>query len=349
MKILLTLDEFRDFGGAELVVLELMEWFAAEGWSVVLLTRSCGGPLREEVDQLVREQRLTIHEGLGADINPHDFDLMWIAHSVVPLSVLTLLTSGFPRCPVLWLHMGSLHPRESVVLPEIESALATTILTVSGRTRERMIELGLPPQNMAIFDNPVPASFANESNPRPEGDLRTILCVSNHPPEEIRQLESVMGHRGVNVDTLGAGGNRGGRLTPQLLSAYDAVITIGKTTQYCLAMGIPVYSYDHFGGVGWLTADNVQTEAFHNFTGYRTGHKRTTLDIAQELVGGFQQAQRWSTQNSQHWAEHYSLDRQVRSLLHSATPTESRFPLDPGVVAEAVHALQRLWREKQRG
>lgn len=36
-------------------------------------------------------------------------------------------------------------------------------------------------------------------------------------------------------------------ITLEILSQYDVAITIGKTVQYCLVMGVPVYVYDKFG------------------------------------------------------------------------------------------------------
>lgn len=51
---------------------------------------------------------------------------------------------------------------------------------------------------------------------------------------------------------------------------FDAVLTIGKTVQYSLSMGIPCYIYDHFGGEGWLTPETFDREAFYNFSGRST-------------------------------------------------------------------------------
>ena len=42
----------------------------------------------------------------------------------------------------------------------------------------------------------------------------------------------------------------------ELLDHYDCVISIGKTVQYCLVQGIPVFLYDRFGGPGYLNESN---------------------------------------------------------------------------------------------
>jgi hypothetical protein len=112
-------------------------------------------------------------------------------------------------------------------------------------------------------------------------------------------------------------GDRFERLSLELLAKFDAVVTIGKSTQYCLVIGLPVYSYDHFGGAGWLSDGNFAFEAFNNFSGYKTQRKLSAYQIASEIRDGFQDARLWSEENRVKFSEHYSLDRQMGVLLHS--------------------------------
>jgi hypothetical protein len=113
------------------------------------------------------------------------------------------------------------------------------------------------------------------------------------------------------------GGTRRERIHPELLLNFDAVVTIGKTTQYCLVMGIPVYSYDHYGGAGWLSSENFAFEAFNNFSGYRTQRKLSATQLTSEIRGGYEKASSWSQRNMAKFAHHYSLDRQMKELISS--------------------------------
>jgi hypothetical protein len=53
----------------------------------------------------------------------------------------------------------------------------------------------------------------------------------------------------------------------ELLDHYDCVISIGKTVQYCLVQGIPVFLYDRFGGPGYLNESNYELAEYYNFSG----------------------------------------------------------------------------------
>ena len=82
-------------------------------------------------------------------------------------------------------------------------------------------------------------------------------------------------------------------MTPEVLAPYDAVVTIGKTVQYALSMGIPAYVYDHFGGVGWLDEDSLEPELHWAFSGQRTDRgdellldEDASLRVVGDLVAG---------------------------------------------------------------
>ena len=94
---------------------------------------------------------------------------------------------------------------------------------------------------------------------------------------------------GIKVSILGQG-NRVERLTPTHIEEADAVITIGKTTQYALAGNRPVYCYDHFGGPGWLTLENYKYSAEKNYSGRCCNRKIDSEQILKELITGFQKA-----------------------------------------------------------
>lgn len=316
MRLLITTSRLESYGGSEIVVLELLEWFIRRGWHVMLLCDSIGSLIRRDLAEFVSHGSLTLTETHNENVGPHEFDLVWITHNVWPKSLTGEPNRHTGVTKIVALHMGSLEPEERAVLPAIENNLADRILVVSGRTKVRMVEFGLDSELITIFDNPVPNNFIEQSRPE-SAELRSVLCVSNHLPNElaetIRQLKSA----GTHVTHAGSGGDRIERISPELLSEFDAVITIGKTTQYCLVMGVPVYSYDHFGGAGWLLSDNFAFEAFNNFTGYQT-HRQLTADyITSEIHNGFDAARQWSHTNRENFAAHYSLDRQIEELLDS--------------------------------
>ena len=78
-------------------------------------------------------------------------------------------------------------------------------------------------------------------------------------------------------------------ITPQLLSKHDVIVSIGKTIQYALVAGIPAFNYDHFGGDGYITLENLNFERFYHFTGKPNFRKLTAYEIATEIFEGYRQ------------------------------------------------------------
>ena len=339
----MTVDELVRFGGAQVVVIELVEWFATRGWFVDILTRLLGPRIEAELEGLSRAGRLTVHQDPNEWLDPARFDLVWITHSLFPLSFLDALGEGRRLPRILWSHMGSLEPLEAVNFLELEIGSATQILTVSPRTRERMVESGLPAERMLIFDNPVPASFTASAVGRSIVAFEELLVVSNHPPEEVLCMSQALTNVGINLRHIGEGGEFTGRVTPELLATADAVVTIGKTTQYCLAMGIPVYSYDHFGGAGWINSDTFGPESDHNFSGYRTQRKLTKEQIFEELWKGFVPTLAWATANRERFASQYSLDRQLMEVLENLGSPPPSGPVEDWGLDAAELSLRERW------
>ena len=196
---------------------------------------------------------------------------------------------------------------EQPYIYNLEQKIAAKTLFVSEEARE-MIEashlldgLKCPKE---IFANPAPAEFANVAPARP--DLKRILVVSNHIPQEVKEAQLLLLERGVDIELLGEKGEQYTRVTANLLNQYDAIISIGKTTQYCLVAGKPVYVYDKFGGYGYLNEENFDLAAKNNFSG-RGGVSKTAQEITNELIAQYKQALRFSRDNIKRFQKTYLL------------------------------------------
>ena len=89
-----------------------------------------------------------------------------------------------------------------------------------------------------------------------------------------------------NIEVVGIGKKfkNSLRLTPKILSTYDAVVTIGKTVQYAIANSCPVYCYDYLGGPGWLTTSNFLEAEKYNFSGRCCNRKRSAQNIVSTIT-----------------------------------------------------------------
>ena len=152
------------------------------------------------------------------------------------------------------------------------------------------VKYGIRQDIMTVFPNIILDEYYKKQ--KEPGHLRNIAVVSNHLVPEVKKALKLLRKRGYKTVIYGAKHNYV-HITPEILLKEDVVITIGKTVQYCLALGIPIYNYDHFGGVGYITPSNVE-EMADNFSGSPTTdlpHKSAEC-IADEIIDGFEEAKK---------------------------------------------------------
>lgn len=149
----------------------------------------------------------------------------------------------------------------------------------------------IPLDCMNVFENSIPDEFytynfmlKNSKYPK------NIAVVSNHIPDELLKTYDIFRKRGINVDFIGVNQKIYTEITPQILSNYDLIVSIGKTIQYGLGMGLPVYEYDHFGGNGYINRDNIDKEMYYNFTGRPDCRFLSEYEIVHEIIEGYSSA-----------------------------------------------------------
>lgn len=142
--------------------------------------------------------------------------------------------------------------------------------------------LGISEEDIYVLENSIPDEFVNHKTHSLNSTLKKIAVVSNHIPEEVFGLKDVA--KDVEVTYFGSQTGNYKVITPEVLDEFDVVISIGKTITFTLGMGIPAYEYDHFGGNGYITLDNLDEEARHNFAGRNTQRKLTSEEIFNEIT-----------------------------------------------------------------
>lgn len=312
-RILITTNHLREVRGSELVTLELAEEFLHRGWHVDVYTNLFLPPMAD---------RFAALEGIGTGTfrvadDPYedfglDYDLIWIQHSLLPPSVIRRLAERESRAAVVWHHMSASAEIELPVLADIEVELSDLGTYVSPRTLELQQRFGMTGPSL-IFANPVPRRFVEFDGI--VGDVvQRLAVISNHPPQEVLKAAALLAPRGVEVDVIGEA-TQVREITPELLGEYDAIVTIGKTVQYALCIGVPVYVYDHFGGDGWLTDENFAAESNENFSGRATRRQLDAEAIAAEIIGGYQSARRFAIERRPEHRDTFSVRRRIDAVL----------------------------------
>lgn len=289
------------FSGSEIVAIELASALVESGAEVAIVSWGHSAMMAGEVAD--------VPGVLLLDLDSEEFteylaqgvpDLVWIHQGLIPEQL--LLASG-QKTKFVFAHLSTINPFEMPFAPEIERQLASSIWFVAPETLEWFEQTGefegVPKNRLHVFGNPVPFPF-HIARAIPSGTLSSALVVSNHIPRELIESIDLLRDAGVEVTVVGA--EQGGveavaqRVTPELLTRHDLVITIGKTVQYALCAGVPVYCYDHFGGPGWLSENNFELARYHNFSG-RGFDKKSSSQIFDEVTSGFAIAQDYATES----------------------------------------------------
>lgn len=244
-RILITNAHLENFGGSELVSVELAEHYASAGWDVTLYSPKVKNPLRTTIAKGVRV----------VDIEPEldsSWDIVWDHHGLLIHKI-----EKRPGQLIVCNHMSSYvdveRPKYIALKPDRIFANSKETINSMPAGHARRAEL---------FQNPAPPEFQRVCH---GGGY--ILAISNHRPAE---LDAALMELSIPVKYIGkedAQRLSGKSFHENLFFHARAVVCNGKSVQYALRAGVPVFLYDSFGGPGWLTEDNFDTAAHFNFSG----------------------------------------------------------------------------------
>lgn len=271
-KVLLINYFYSDYTGSELLIKQLAEYFYERNYKVYIGSFFQGFSLLKDT----KEKASYINLLRIKNIN-EEFDLVWAQHSTVLTYCIFNLELKYKK-----IILSILSPYESMEsLPSYYKYL-DFIIANSNETKEKLIlETDKKIKKVHILLNSVPKEFFIESDSNKI--LKKIAVVSNHIPKELRATKELFEQKNIYIDFIGKE-DKYEIVTPELLAQYDLIVTIGKTVQYCFALGIPVYIYDHFGGPGYLTKENYKYEEQKNYSGRSTNEKKETSKIVEDIV-----------------------------------------------------------------
>lgn len=312
-RVLISNNHLANYGGSEMVTLELCEEFTQRGWHVDVYANHIDAPFRKEFEYLIHKFGLRLFNPVNFANDSH-YDLIWIHHSVLPDSVIWDLATRARLPRIIWHHMSPFAGIESPILADIENSVASVSTFISKKTREFLLQFGVPVERTSIFPNPVPRAFTQDPlSDLPGSEIERVVLISNHPPAEILDAAKGLRERGIIFDHVGS--EHPSRVTPFTFQGADALITIGKSVQYALCLGIPVYVYDHFGGEGWLTEKNFETEGEYNFSGRSTERKLSGSEIEEEIRAGYKEARMFAQQMVHENRKRYGIETQLDELM----------------------------------
>lgn len=187
-------------------------------------------------------------------------------------------------------------------------------LTLTAKTKNMFInEYDIDADRIHILPNTAPDYFFEYKHDI-KRKLKSIAVISNHIPCELSAALQILENQG--YDTIVYGGKNPVDIVPDVLARHDVVVSIGKTVQYAMAMGIPVYNYDRFGGSGYITPENVLVEESANFSGRNFFTKKTAEQIADEIVSQYNTTLEQSDELKRIAEQRYKLSTKINEVLN---------------------------------
>ncbi len=276
MRVLILNHYFGNFTGSEINALQLCVALREAGHHADIGAFEIRGPLLKQAEA----HGIQLHLLLPDKGPALEYDLIWAHHA--PVLTHVIFRRELAPCRVLFSSLSPLTALESppAYYQELEWLLAHSPYNVAA-----LQALGLPEERIHYFPNFVPKAFFLRPRPAAQHGLRRIAVVSNHSPEEVAQMVTAARADGLHVDLIGT--DRAIFIDETVLPDYDLVITIGKTVPYCFAQRVPVYCYDHFGGPGYIDANNHDLAQYGNFCGRSFYRKLTGDQLYADIQAGY--------------------------------------------------------------
>ena len=273
-KILLTNFSITNYTGSEIDTISIAEIFLKKGYMVDIFTLEYGMPLINIIDK-----NINVYDCENIDKLSDFYDIIWAHH--FPLLDYLLFFKKIKSNYVHYVSLSSYTPYES--LPYYYKNLSL-VSTISEESLNELKSNNFDISNINIFPNYCTKDYFETK--KELGKLKKICIVSNHIPNEILEFTEIARKNNFMVDIYGMG-YKYQLIDKNILKKYDLIISIGKTVNYALALGIPVYCYDRFGGDLYINEKNINNSFKYNFSGRYLHKKLTGIEIYDDIVNNY--------------------------------------------------------------
>lgn len=276
--VLMTVQWLCGYSGSELHCLAMAEEFIKRGYTVTIAVFKYAYPISKRFEDL-GATICSAYEKLPED----HYDILFTIHYPVVNYVVSHNRVTFDR--VATCILSAFHPLEH--FPGFAED-ADIYSFVSREAMEHRVDCGLKldRKKAFLFVNYADDSYFEAYSPKEKTSLKKIAVVSNHVCPECLSLKELAEEQNIEVEYLGLE-FCSVSITPELLKEYDLVITIGKTVQFCMAAGVPVYCYDLYGGCGYITSQNFERNRDYNFSGRGYEIKRTGEELFADILNHY--------------------------------------------------------------
>lgn len=269
--------------GSELHTVEIASYLSKNGWDVTCFCLVCAEPILG----LLRRNGIRVIDLAHMNELENSYDILLAQHRVASECIWNHENTSFGKVIISILGLSSVTKHED--LPYFFEK-ADLIVFISEEALEAAEDAH---GQLNVPKMVVPNYFTEEFEDIPARTLPSspsrIAVISNHIVSELAELELIASERNIRVDYFGIE-RTSASITPELISSYDVIVTIGRTVPAALSLGIPVYCYDHFGGPGFITQYNFDESLRFNFSGRNRPTRRDAKAIVDDIVSGWTNA-----------------------------------------------------------
>jgi len=339
---------------------ELAQYLRKQGCQVTLFAWMCSSPM-SDILQENGFRVLTPESEESSALSLSDFDIIWVQHETLPVQLLKEFVDNTAKSDPLMI-FSHLSPYREVYIEhpytfDLEAKLADVIVFNAPNTRDAQKSEFRSYERMMLYPNPAPLDFVASKHMQ-SSEMHKILVVSNHPPKELQEAMSLLSARGYQVDMLidAIGSEKPAITSAELLDHYDCVISIGKTVQYCLVQGIPVFLYDRFGGPGYLNESNYELAEYYNFSGRSkpdgyslheamrnaVSNRRTPEELVSAIEDGYSAAVEFQTSHRNDFVACYSISNAFEAVYEKGIAEKHRKTISDRIYGEYLVESQKM-------
>ncbi|MEM1351414.1 MAG: glycosyltransferase [Pseudomonadota bacterium] len=308
-RVLVANQQLWRYSGSEIHALQLAEYFKEQGDEVIFFAVSTRPWLAAEIT--ARGIEIADWRSLRHELRK-GFDIVWTHHEP-PFYLLHILCGVRCRLAIHGILSRVVRLERVPLLPLSAQPDKFVILANSVETRDE-ITARSGQDGISVLLNIVPDAFQAHHKRNYAPELRRVAVVSNHIPDEVIAARNVLKERGVEVDLFGKG-HKELLVDQSTLVDFDVVVTIGKTAQYALVQGIPLFLYDVFGGPGYVGPDGFKRHEDFNFSGRSAPQRMSAEDLAQALMDGYAGAAESACELRELYGDRYAIGSQTEWVM----------------------------------
>jgi hypothetical protein len=327
---LITCHQLVNFAGSECMVLDIANELLRQNINVTVATFQLGYPIQENFEK----DKVNVVNVLNEQLINKKYDYLICFHNIVFSYLLKEGVIADKRC------FFSLGPNEPLERPMsyhylFNFAYFNSEECLNIYNDRRLIDK----VKKEVFLNSVPRNFINSKYGIKKNKISKVAIISNHPPEEVLNLPKAMNSEGIEFVFIGRSHNsKHIYVTDEIIAGFDVVVTIGRSVQYCLSLGIPVFCYDRFGGPGYINLTNINASEEYNFSGRSAPLKYQYQELFNRIITGYESTVDDLDGLKVIAKQKYSLEKNLNKVIECLDKNpQVHFNYEDINVSEAIH------------